>query len=919
MFGAEVKPHDCTHPAKEPLPARRRTRLSIEPLEARTLLAILGPVPPPPPVSYSPPNETLDQARNLGDLSAEGSGAVLGSIGPGPAGAADVDWSSFTLSQAASVTLATLDKQSGSSFDAVLSLYNNDPNDYGDLYDPLGHRLLAQDVAPQGGDASITHLLAPGVYYVAVSGAGNLYFNPLIAGSGYPGSTGDYSLLITATNLAPTEGPAVLVTDPAPGAVLTSSPLVIRVNLNTPLDPSTVVPGQTVHLLPYDPNAPFDPNATSGNPSDIPLAEVNLSTAGDELQLFPTAAVAPGDYEVFLAGDGSTGLPVLAALDGSPLGQDAAHPFGADFTFIFHIDGIEGGPATGPADDTPAGAHDLGDVTGKGLVQVTGAIGVDPAYNPANPNPLLDNPAAEVNLYHFEVNGSGNYQLSAEVFAGRIGSPLQAGLSLFRLDPATDLLEFVASNDGYLNAIQALSLDPVLFAGLTAGDYYLAVSESGNVPDPALGEPQGTNGIFDPNVSHSGMDGYTTGDYVLNLVVDADNTPPQVVSTSLTANAVLASPPTTLVVQFNKPVNLLELAEQAFQYNGESELPSVFISSFNPRTQQYTDFYPSLETPTPEDYAMNRYTFVLQDRLPNGPAELHLSGPLGLTDLAGNPLAGNEASGDYVVPFTVQGPVVGNPPQWTDVEPNDSLAQAQNLGPLFPSDLNAVVNGKPGVTITRNLASDASVVPSDQADYYQFELLQSGTYSFALSDEVGLGAGTTLPAPILTDGNGQPVFTRIKKEASSVFVSTNLLPGTYVVEISGWSPAQAAGLGYQLRIAASFTPENPTPLTVGPAPALSIVLASAAPSSPSVQSPTPPLSPSVPAVMLSASPPSSSRPPAGAVFVLFISTTAEAANGFSPSSGPSLSGASGSQSALLGLPSGTVLFLGAARSAASWA
>src|SRR6185312_15776071 len=115
-------------------------------------------------------------------------------------------------------------------------------------------------------------------------------------------------------------------------------------------------------------------------------------------------------------------------------------------------------------------------------------------------------------------------------------------------------------NDYTLNPNKALSPDPVLFAGLTAGDYYLAVSGTGNVPDPALGELPGANGVFDPNVSHSGTGGYTTGDYVLNLEVDADNTPPQVVSTSLTANAVLTSPPTTLVVQFNKPVNLEELS-----------------------------------------------------------------------------------------------------------------------------------------------------------------------------------------------------------------------------------------------------------------------------------------------------------------------------------------------------------------------
>ena len=43
----------------------------------------------------------------------------------------------------------------------------------------------------------------------------------------------------------------------------------------------------------------------------------------------------------------------------------------------------------------------------------------------------------------------------------------------------------------------------------------------------------------------------------------------------------------------------------------------------------------------------------MQDALANGKYVLHFSGVGGLTDLAGNPLAGNDPSGDYVVPFTV--------------------------------------------------------------------------------------------------------------------------------------------------------------------------------------------------------------------------------------------------------------------------
>src|SRR5207253_1889254 len=80
----------------------------------------------------------------------------------------------------------------------VLSLYNNDPLDSVDLYDPLGHRRLAQAEGAPGDATQLTSALAPGTYFVAVSGAGNRDFNPFLAGSGFPGSTGAYRLDMAA-------------------------------------------------------------------------------------------------------------------------------------------------------------------------------------------------------------------------------------------------------------------------------------------------------------------------------------------------------------------------------------------------------------------------------------------------------------------------------------------------------------------------------------------------------------------------------------------------------------------------------------------------------------------------------------------------------------------------------------------------
>ena len=132
--------------------------------------------------------------------------------------------------QASRVTLAAAPR-SGQA-DPVVSLYNNDPYDFSDLYDPLGHRLVAQVQGSGGGPTSLTESLAAGTYFVAVSGAGNLYFNPLLAGSGYPGSTGAYTLQVSSASLglSAASGPIVLATSPGAGQSSNSSPLVIRVD-----------------------------------------------------------------------------------------------------------------------------------------------------------------------------------------------------------------------------------------------------------------------------------------------------------------------------------------------------------------------------------------------------------------------------------------------------------------------------------------------------------------------------------------------------------------------------------------------------------------------------------------------------------------------------------------------------------------
>jgi hypothetical protein len=451
----------------------------------------------------------------------------------------------------------------------------------------------------------------------------------------------------------------------------------------------------------------------------------------------------------------------------------------------FRVAGVEGNTARGAgADDTPAGAHDLGDVSDGRPVQAAGVIGDDPT------DPVPFDPS-DVDLYHFRLSGPGRYAFGAEVFAQRIGSPLNAAASLFALDPATGRLRLVTANDDTQNPTVAsdhrslpLFADPALFAGLTAGDYYLAVSSHKNVPDPDHGLLPGAGGVFDPAVSHSGRAGRTTGEYVLNLRVWSDDAPPHVVAVTPGPGDSLAAPPTSLTVRFNGPVNLQELAFQAYQRAQQGILTSVYVQGADG-----AQYYPRLQSFDP---ATGQATFLMLDRLPVGNYELHLSGPQGLTDFAGNPLAGNEPGGDYVVPFTVSG---------TGVPAPTDPAGPQQLGVLFPHELQGS-----GFRITGGAGS------------YRFEVLQALDY-FVLSNAPGVRL-------TLTDDSGSPVVA--KPQPDGVSLQAFLQPGAYVLGVSGLGAGDVASL----RVVLGRSSENPQPLTLGPAPVLRLTLAPAPPTTP---------------------------------------------------------------------------------------
>jgi hypothetical protein len=757
--------------------------LHLEVLETRNLLsaAITG---------ILPPTETINLARDL-----VGTQEAVGNLGNGPAGAADVDWYYFHLDTASAVILATNNQAEGRSLVPVLSLYNTDDPFKGDpassdYYERLGHRLLAQaSGTAQAPDVTIERYLGPGDYYVAVSGAGNLFFNPFVAGSGYDGSTGDFALTLTTTDLGlGLTNPVVVAMDPGPSGPndplpyhpVATAPFTIRVDLSSDIDPSSFDFTQ-VQLL-YNSSAPSFDAASS-----IPV-NVTYSVAAHEIQLNPMATLTPGYYEVVPGVDNPLGL-----------------------SLIFQVTGVGGNP---PADGihTQIASHDLGEAPVGQLVQVPGAIGDDyiDGVTPFDTN--------EMQMYHFQVSSSGQYQITAEVFANRIGSPLNAALSLYRLDSGNQFT-LVAANADTTNQTQGadgsqpLYLDPALDAGLTAGDYYLAVSSGLNVPDAAQGLHLGDPGVFDPNQpSQPGWGDGSTGTYVLNFLIQPHQGAPHVISVTRDDGNQPGASPARFTVQFDEPVNMQQLAYDAYQAytrGGPNQMPAIFIDGSG------GPYFPRLES---YDDATNTATFVMLNGLPSGSYELHLSGANGLEDLAGNLLVGNDAaSGDYVYSFTVNDPVrsgVNDPQHRYNRDPN---TDPQNLGVLFPQELVAplTINGDSsffGVDITR----DPSLYPpgtstADTQDVYEFQVLQSQTYVVNLLDHSPSPLGGTFSLFLSTDAAG--------KNALAMAREYQLDPGVYYIHVGGWNPADAANIKYDLNIAMLGNPERPTALTIGAAPA----------------------------------------------------------------------------------------------------
>lgn len=821
----------------------QRAHLQLEALEDRLVLSADWPGLLAPVLETSSANDTLAQAQNL-NINA-GQVGVVGNVGDGVGNDADVDWYSFAVNVASDFSIQTHNQSHlGSDQAPVLSLFQKVttpaplPDGFNpdalDIFNPTGVRLVAQSVGDATTDAKLDIKLGsttfgPGEYFVAISGAGNEFYNAFLTDSGTFGSVGDYAFTITNTPIAPPLGPQVLSTTPTAGDTLSGSPLEIRIQVDRTLVPPTVT-AATV-LVQHSETGDFVNDPVTA----VSLQSISINPFTNELILIPGAftggtpqfsfgqALKPGHYQVTLKGDLLSG-PAILGLGGGPpaaLGATAAAPTGQDFTFTFEVNGVEGNtdptidPNNPPANDTKGTAIDLGDSPMFQIIQQTGAIGDDPAYKPfVFP---LANAAADVDLYRFEVTGNADtrYTFIAEVFAGRIGSPLDPALTLFKVDELGQLIE-IAVNDNTQNGTQVgntqpLFNDTVIFAGLETGEYYLAVSAAPNVSTPT---PPIPNAAFNPNASRSGLlfPGVgTTGEYVLNLVVaQEDNSDPEVLETSVKEGDVLEAPPTSLTLRFDEQVNIQQLVNEG-TLEGSVFFEDEFGTRIAPRLISY-------------DLISNKATFMLLDAL-TGNQTLKIQGSTGLADLAGNPLA------DVEISFQVNADPRTDPLVIPGTESNNSLGEVQDLGTLFPNELT----GNPGAIVRRDFTDPTADDPNDTADFYRFEVLQQQTYNFQIVDSSGFPIPGLDADLFLEDGTEVTSFK--EQPAGSGLYRIQLPAGTYAISVDGWLAGDAKATQYDLQIRLQTAGENPTPLTNGPAPSIRIKLTKAA--DPNVNTPPP--------------------------------------------------------------------------------
>jgi hypothetical protein len=421
-------------------------------------------------------------------------------IGDGAYGARDVDMYRIQANAGQLLSITFGLPAGGQAMNGVVRLFDPDGNEvnftyyYNSWYNGNGSVVVIQDL----------QLRKTGAYSIGISGAGNFFYNPTVAGSGwYAWSTGDYSL-----NLA-------LVDPPPPDSVgdtlATALPTGLGTTSSTYTMPSTQIGDGTWRSLDVDMYQFTAPaglkltaitSAPAGSTNPMYTVLRLFDASGHELQLsgsFLPSTNGGGyseiDYVFATAGTYYIGVSgnYNAYYDPTVAGSDP-YPYGAS-TGDYRLDMTLSVPVPDNVGDTLSTALATGlGTNGKKSYNFGKATIGDGAYG-----------ARDVDLYQFQADAGQTFTAMASL---PNGSSLTYG---------PELRLFDSSGNELANSYDYNQLE---WQFDTPGIYYVGVSGPGN-------------GGYDPNMAGSGQ-GAATGAYILDLnlidpkVVQGHNVKPSV-------------------------------------------------------------------------------------------------------------------------------------------------------------------------------------------------------------------------------------------------------------------------------------------------------------------------------------------------------------------------------------------------------
>ncbi len=500
-------------------------------------------------------------------------------------------------------------------------------------------------------------------------------------------------------------------------------------------------------------NAPLEETDNTGTELIVPMQTYDPTTYG-----YDNLTLLAGQYEIELVG--GTGISYVAS------GMFGPGPQLWDPSQNYAI----GGFTVLGQGATLGGATHLGTI-GPNVQTVMGTL-----------NP--DSTQSAVDIYQFTLPQGNLWQVGLAVSAHSIGSPLLPALSL--LDAQGNVIATQNSGQGLPSDVN----DPYLFEGLEGGTYYVAVSDSGNLPygSPALPNPSSG---FDPIYGIPGSGGLkqSGGPFPFQLGLAATPHVQPTRLTSLTVNRADSeeSSPTGVTLTFSGPINLSNLFEPDAQ---ETALQVVDSSG---------QVWPI----TAESYQVTDagLTLIFDQPLPAGVYTLMTSAQGGLSDLAGTPV---------VAPGEPAG-VLGS---WT-VGPPVATRNANDLGVLWPSTVNVTWPSNGGA-----FRRTTELAPG-QVESFRWVVTVPGLYT--LQTQIANGQ-----LSITNSGNGQ---TAVLASDDTERLSTHLIQlnaGVYSLRLHnvGSEPMQVSWL---LKIA-SLDWEKILDNGVAQSSVLSLMLFSQAPS-----------------------------------------------------------------------------------------